>query len=78
MYLLVPSRYVNILYEKISEEVINYDKVIARCSILPNDSGIVVRILANMIDNIKEVTHYILKICRQEILGADFSGIRKN
>lgn len=78
MYLLVPNKYVTILNEKISEEIINYHKVVARCSILPNDSGIVVRILGNMIDNIKEVTHHILKICRQEILGAEFSGIRKN
>jgi urease accessory protein len=78
MYLLVPYKYVNILNEKISEDLINYNKVLARCSILPNDSGLVVRILGNMIDNIKEVTHHILKICRQEILGAGFSGIRKN
>ena len=78
MYLLVPDKYVTILNEKISEEIINYHKVVARCSILPNDSGILVRILGNMIDNIKEVTHHILKICRQEILGAGFSGIRKN
>jgi urease accessory protein len=78
MYLLVPPKYVNILNEKISKDIINYDKVVARCSILPNDSGIVVRILGNMIDNIKEVTHHILKICRKEILGAGFTGIRKN
>ena len=78
MYLLVPDKYVTILNEKISEEIINYHKVVSRCSILPNDSGIVVRILGNMIGNIKEVTHHILKICRQEILGAKFSGIRKN
>ena len=78
MYLLVPSKYVSILNEKINEDIINYDKVVARCSILPNDSGIVVRILGNMIDDIKEVTHHILKICRKEILGAGFSGIRKN
>ena len=78
MYLLVPSKYVSILNEKINENIIKYDKVVARCSILPNDSGIVVRILGNMIDNIKEVIHHILKICRKEILGAGFSGIRKN
>ena len=78
MYLLVPSKYVNILNEKINEDIIKYDKVVARCSVLPNDSGIVVRILGNMIDNIKEVIHHILKICRKEILGAGFSGIRKN
>jgi len=78
MYLLVPSKYVSILNEKINEDIIKYDKVVARCSILPNDSGIVVRILGNMIDDIKEVTHHILKICRKEILGAGFSRIRKN
>jgi urease accessory protein len=78
MYLLIPSKYVNILNEKITENIQKYDKVIARCSILPNDSGLVVRILGNMMDNIKEVTHTILRICRHEILGAGFSGIRKN
>jgi urease accessory protein len=78
IYLLIPSKYVNNLNEKISENIQKYDKVIARCSILPNDSGLVVRILGNMIDNIKEVIHYLLKICRHEILGAGFSGIRKN
>lgn len=78
MYLLVPSKYVSILNEKINEDIIKYNKVVARCSILPNDSGIVVRILGNMIDDIKEVIHHILKICRKEILGAGFSGIRKN
>ena len=78
MYLLIPSKYVNILNEKISENIQKYDKVIARCSILPNDSGLVVGILGNMMDNIKEVTHTILRICRHEILGAGFSGIRKN
>lgn len=78
MYLLVPSKYVSILNEKINEDIIKYNKVVARCSILPHDSGIVVRILGNMIDDIKEVTHHILKICRKEILGAGFSGIRKN
>ncbi|MGZ5485285.1 MAG: urease accessory protein UreD [Nitrososphaeraceae archaeon] len=78
MYLLVPSKYVSILNEKINEDIIKYDKVVARCSVLPNDSGIVVRILGNMIDNIKEVIHHILKICRKAILGAGFSGIRKN
>src|SRR5688500_1825359 len=57
IYLLIPSKYVNILNEKISENIQKYDKVIARCSILPNDSGLVVRILGNMIDNIKEVIH---------------------
>ncbi|HSF50141.1 MAG TPA: urease accessory protein UreD [Nitrososphaeraceae archaeon] len=78
MYILTPSKYIGILTERISGDLIHYEKVVGGCSVLPNDSGITVRILGNTIDNIKEVIYNILKICRQEIIGAEFSGIRKN
>ncbi|HSE99558.1 MAG TPA: urease accessory protein UreD, partial [Nitrososphaeraceae archaeon] len=78
MYILTPSKYIGILTERISGDLIHYEKVVGGCSVLPNDSGITVRILGNTIDNIKEVIYNILKICRQEIMGAEFSGIRKN
>ncbi|HEX6294402.1 MAG TPA: urease accessory protein UreD [Nitrososphaeraceae archaeon] len=78
MYILTPSKYIGILTERISGDLIHYEKVVGGCSVLPNDSGITVRILGNTIDNIKEVVYNILKICRQEIIGAEFSGIRKN
>ena len=78
MYILTPSKYIGILSERINEDLIQYEKVVVGSSVLPNDSGIAVRILGNTTDNIKEVIHSILKICRQEIIGAEFSGIRKN
>ncbi|HJU58834.1 MAG TPA: urease accessory protein UreD [Nitrososphaeraceae archaeon] len=78
MYILTPSKYIGILSERISEDLIHHKKVVGGSSILPNDSGIALRILGNTIDNIKEVIHNILKICRHEIIGAEFSGIRKN
>lgn len=78
MYILTPSRYIGILSERINEDLIQYKKIVGGYSILPNDSGIAVRILGNTIDNIKEVIHNMLKVCRQEIIGAEFSGIRKN
>jgi urease accessory protein len=78
MYILTLSKYISILTERISGDLIHYEKVVGGCSVLPNNSGIVVRILGNTIDNIKEVIHDILRICRQEIIGAEFSGIRKN
>ncbi len=78
MYILTLSKYIGILTERISGDLIHYEKVVGGCSVLPNNSGIVVRILGNTIDNIKEVIHDILRICRQEIIGAEFSGIRKN
>jgi urease accessory protein len=78
MYILTPSNYIGILSERISEDLIHYEKIVGGSSILPNDSGIALRILGNTIDNIKEVIHNTLKICRHEIIGAEFSGIRKN
>jgi urease accessory protein len=78
MYILTLSKYISILTERISGDLIHYEKVVGGCSVLPNNSGIVVRILGNTIDNIKEVIHDILRICRREIIGAEFSGIRKN
>jgi urease accessory protein len=78
MYILTPSKYISLLSERINEDLIQYEKIVGGYSILPNDSGIAVRILGNTIDNIKEVIHNMLKICRQEIIGAEFSGIRKN
>jgi urease accessory protein len=78
MYIITPSKYIGIISERISEDLIHYEKVVGGSSILPNDSGIALRILGNTIGNIKEVIHNILKICRHEIIGAEFSGIRKN
>jgi urease accessory protein len=78
LYILTPSKNINTLIERISGDFINFDNVVGACSILPSESGLVVRILGNTIDHIKKVIHNILDICRQEILAAKFSGLRKN
>jgi urease accessory protein len=78
MYILTPSKNINILIERIGGDFIKFDTIVGACSILPNESGIAVRILGNSIDQIKKVIHNILDICRQEIIAAKFSGLRKN
>ena len=40
----------------------------AGCSILPNDSGLSIRILGNSSEDQKTIIHEILKIIRHEIL----------
>ena len=47
-------------------------------SILPDESGIVIRILANKTDKISDVIFKTLEISRKKILEASFSKIRKN
>ena len=77
IYILTPSKYVKTLYEQINASLINSTKIRGGCSLMSDNSGITIRILGNSIDNIKAVTYTILGLCRQEILGAQFSGIRK-
>jgi urease accessory protein len=77
-YLLTPNRYVEKLNERINDTISSHPDIRGGCSILPNDYGIGIRILGNTYDNIKKVIFNILGICRQEILNAKFSGIRKN
>ena len=47
-------------------------------SILPNESGIIVKILGNNTEDIFEKVYDIVKITRKEILDAEFTKLRKN
>ncbi len=47
-------------------------------SILPDESGIMVRILGNLTEDIFEAVYETLKVCRKKILNASFSKLRKN
>ena len=62
--------------EKMINEKIEF--ITSGTSILPNESGIIVKILSNSTEEIYEKIYEIVKITRKEILGADFTKIRKN
>ena len=47
-------------------------------SILPHDCGIMIRILGNNMDEIKEVIFQITKITRKIVIDAPFSSVRKS
>ena len=65
--------------EKIINEKINKSELITfGTSILPNESGIIVKILGNNTEGIFEKIYDVLKITRKEILGAEFTKLRKN
>jgi urease accessory protein len=54
------------------------DEISVGTSILPDDSGIIIRILGTKTDSIFDVIFKILEISRKKILGASFSKTRKN
>jgi len=78
VYILTRKENVIELENTINENIRNTDAVSVGTSILPDESGIVIRILANKTDNIFNLIFNILEISRKKILGATFSKIRKN
>jgi len=78
VYILTRKEDVIELENTINEDIRNTDGVSIGTSILPDESGIVIRILGNRTDSIFDVIFKILKITRKKILGASFSKIRKN
>ena len=64
--------------EKIYEKIQKSELVSIGTSILPNESGIIVKILGNNTEDIFDKIYDVLKIIRKEILKAKFTKIRKN
>jgi len=62
----------------INEYIKDKNLVSVGTSILPDESGIIIRILGTKTDIIFDVIYKILEISRKKILGASFSKTRKN
>ena len=62
----------------LNEEIRNVEGVSFGTSVLPDESGIIIRILGKKTDKIFDVIFNTLEISRKKILGASFSKTRKN
>ena len=78
VYILTKKDYITELENMINTNLEKSDEVSIGTSILPNESGIIVKILGNNTDDIFGTIYNVLKITRKKILGAEFSKIRKN
>ena len=78
VYILTRKENVADLENSINIAIRNIDGVSVGTSLLPENSGIIIRILGNKTDNIFEVIFKTLEISRRKILGASFSKTRKN
>jgi urease accessory protein len=75
---ILTQKHVQNIQEKISNLFDNNNEVIGGCSFLPDNSGLVVRIVGNYFDDIKTTIYEAIRIVRKEILNSTFEGIRKN
>jgi urease accessory protein len=66
--------------QKISDDinmVLENADLVCGCSFLPEDSGLVVRIMGNYSEDIKGMIHECVRIVRKQILGSAFYEMRK-
>ena len=77
VYILTKAKYITELNEVVNSRLQNFPNVSGGATILPHNSGLLVRILGNVAGDIRDVIYEVIKIVRGVILNAPFSGIRK-
>ncbi len=77
VYILAKKKYVHALNQKINSMLKNNDEIYGGSTMLPDDSGLLVRMLCNSSELIKTEIYSIVRIARKEILNANFTNIRK-
>ncbi|PIW33440.1 MAG: urease accessory protein [Nitrosopumilales archaeon CG15_BIG_FIL_POST_REV_8_21_14_020_37_12] len=78
VYVLTRKETIPKLEELISRELKNFGKILVGTSILPDESGIVIRILGDKTEKVFEAVFKIVETSRKKILNTPFSKIRKN
>jgi len=77
VYILTKNESALILNKKINSIIKNNDEVSGGSTMLPNNSGLLVRLMCNSSEIIKTEIYDIVRIVRKEILDAEFTDIRK-
>jgi len=78
VYILTRKEDVIELENTINEAIRDRHEVSVGTSILPDESGIIIRILGNKTELVFDVVFKTVEIIRKKILGASFSKTRKN
>jgi len=80
IYIVTREFYVKDLLYEINEKIKEFEdegKISGGTSILPARQGIIVRVLGKTAGDVKNLILEVVKIARNQIIGASFSGIRK-
>jgi len=77
VYILAKKKYVHALNQKINSMLKKNDEIYGGSTMLPDDSGLLVRMFCNSPELIKTEINSIVRNARKEILNANFTGIRK-
>jgi urease accessory protein len=77
VYILTEEKYIRNLNDQINSAIESLPKIYGGATILPNNSGVMVRLLGPFASDIRDIIYEIVRISRKVILNAEFSRIRK-
>lgn len=77
VYVLTEEKYIRGLNDQINSAIESLPKIYGGATILPNNSGVMVRLLGPYASDIRDIVYEIVRISRKAILNAEFSRIRK-
>lgn len=77
VYLLSNTIYVKELNDLINTMIESAPRVHGGATILPNSSGVMIRLLGSFASDVRNVIYEVVRISRRVILNVTFSGIRK-
>ena len=80
IYIITRKQYVKELLYEINEKIKEFEikvKISGGTSFLPDGQGIIVRLLGKTAGDVKNLIFEVVRLARNQIIGAPFSGIRK-
>jgi urease accessory protein len=78
IYILSPKDQLTNIKNEINILLNSLNGVIGGCTRLPDESGLLVRLLGPFVFNIRNIIYSIIEIIRKKILNVSFNGTRKN
>jgi len=77
IYILTPGDKINLIQNEILETISGIKNVIGGCTRLPDNNGLLIRLLGSYVYDIRNLIYSIVGIVRKNVLNVSFSGIRK-
>lgn len=77
VYILTETKYIRELNDQINSMIESLPKIYGGATILPNNSGVMIRLLGAFATDVKNVIYEVVRISRKVILNVSFSAIRK-
>jgi urease accessory protein len=77
VYVVCPSTFTKPIKDEVNSSLQNTAELTAGASMLPYNSGMIVRMLGNGASGLRAAIFEVVRIARRFILNAEFSGIRK-